>query len=265
MPIPTPPAARIHDFTVVENVPVAEGIWRLTIEAPRLAQALRPGQFMSFEVPGDSTQLVRLPVSFSEANVEVGTVETYYAVVGDGTRRLSKMVAGSGSTVLGPVGNGWRLPKDAMRALVVAGGIGITPVIAAAGMFQDAGVAHDAVVGTLTAARLCGTDALSERGCGEVRVTTDDGTAGTRGFVTAEVEPMLATGAYDLVLTCGPQPMMRSVARLAEQAGVACQVSVERMMTCGFGACNTCNVETTSGMMGACTAGPVFDSRRLVW
>ena len=237
MPIPTPPAARIHDFTVVENVPVAEGIWRLTIEAPRLARALRPGQFMSFEVPGDSTQLVRLPVSFSEANVEAGTVETYYAVVGDGTRRLSKMATGSGSTVLGPGGNGWRLPKGAMRALVVAGGIGITPIIAAAGMFQDVGVAHDAVVGT----------------------------AGTRGFVTAEVEPMLATGAYDLVLTCGPQPMMRSVARLAEQAGVACQVSMERMMTCGFGACNTCNVETTSGMMGACTAGPVFDSRRLVW
>lgn len=265
MPIPTPPAARIHDFTVVENVPVAEGIWRLTIEAPRLARALRPGQFMSFEVPGDSTQLVRLPVSFSEANVEAGTVETYYAVVGDGTRRLSKMATGSGSTVLGPGGNGWRLPKGAMRALVVAGGIGITPIIAAAGMFQDVGVAHDAVVGTLTAAKLCGTDALSERGCGEVRVTTDDGTAGQKGFVTAEVEPMLATGAYDVVLTCGPGPMMRAVAGLAEAKGVFCEVSVERMMTCGFGACNTCNVETVDGMKGACTSGPVFDSRKVVW
>lgn len=265
MPIPTPPAARIHDFTVVENVAVAEGVWRLTIEAPRLARALRPGQFMSFEVPGDATQLVRIPVSFSGVDAEAGTVETYYATVGDGTRRLSRMGAGLGSTVLGPGGNGWRLPKETRRALVVAGGIGITPIIAAAGMLQAAGVAHDAVVGTLTAARLCGTEALEARGCGEVRVTTDDGTAGTRGFVTAEVGPMLATGAYDLVLACGPEPMMRSVANLAEAAGVACQVSVERMMTCGFGACNTCNVETTSGMLGACTSGPVFDSRRLVW
>ena len=76
---------------------------------------------------------------------------------------------------------------------------------------------------------------------------------------------MLATGSYDLVLACGPEPMMRAVAKLAEAAGVACQVSVERMMTCGFGACNTCNVETTSGMVGACTSGPVFDSGRMVW
>ena len=265
MPIPTPPAARVHDFTVVENERVARGIYRLVIEAPRLAAALKPGQFMSFAVPGDATQLIRIPVSYSKAEAEAGTVETYYAVVGDGTRRLSQMGPGSGSTVLGPGGNGWRVPKGSSRALVVAGGIGITPVVAAAEMLERAGVAHDAVVGALTADKLCGIEALGANGCGEVRVTTDDGSAGTKGFVTAEVGPLLATGAYDLVLTCGPEPMMHAVASAAEEAGVACQVSVERMMTCGFGACNTCNVETTSGMMGACTAGPVFDARRIVW
>ena len=265
MPIPTPPAARVHDFTVVANEPVAEGVFKLTIKAPRLAAALKPGQFMSFAVPGDATQLIRVPVSFSKADACAGTVETYIAVVGDGTRRLSQMQPGSGSTVLGPGGAGWRLQGSPKRVLVVAGGIGITPIIAAASMAEEVGVAHDAVVGALTAAKICGTDELAAAGCGEVRVTTDDGTAGTKGFVTAEVEPMLASGAYDLVMTCGPEPMMRSVAKLAEEANVQCLVSMERMMTCGFGACNTCNVESTSGMVGACTAGPVFDAKRVVW
>ena len=241
MSIPTPSPARVHDFTVVANEPVAEGVYRLTIEAPRLALAIRPGQFMSFAVPGDRTQLTRVPVSFSDVDRVVGTVETYYAVVGDGTRRLSQMTSGSMSTVLGPGGNGWYIPEGCRRALIVAGGI------------------------ALTAGKLCGLDALEARGCGEVRVTTDDGTAGQKGFVTAEVEPMLATGAYDVVLTCGPGPMMRAVAGLAEAKGVFCEVSVERMMTCGFGACNTCNVETVDGMKGACTSGPVFDSRKVVW
>ena len=265
MSTPTPSPARVHDFTVVANEPVAQGVFRLTIEVPRLAVAIRPGQFMSFAVPGDRTQLVRVPVSFSAADPVLGTVETYFAVVGDGTRRLSRMASGSTSTVLGPGGNGWHVPEGCRRALLVAGGIGITPVVAAAKLFQDAGVAHDAVVGALTAAKLCGLDALEARGCGEVRVTTDDGTAGTRGFVTAEVGPLLATGEYDVVLTCGPAPMMRAVASQAEAKGVPCQVSVERMMTCGFGACNTCNVETVDGMVGACSSGPVFDSRKVVW
>ena len=265
MPIPTPPAARVHDFSVVANEPVADGLFRLTISAPRLAEAIRPGQFMSFHVPGDPTQLIRIPVSYSKASPEAGTVETLYAVVGDGTRRLSEMAPGSGSTVLGPLGNGWRLPRGCSRALLVAGGIGITPIVAAAEMLERAGVAHDAVVGALTAAKVCGTDELAANGCGEVRVTTDDGSAGTRGFTTAEVAPMLAGGSYDLVLACGPGPMMGAVAGLAREARVACQVSLERMMTCGFGACNTCNVETTYGMVGACTAGPVFDAEKVVW
>lgn len=265
MATPTPSPARIHEFAIVENVPVAEGVMRLTIEAPRLAAAIKPGQFMSFAVPGDTTQLIRIPLSFSSADAEAGTVTTHYAVVGDGTRRLAAMSAGASSTVLGPGGRGWWLPEGAGRVLVVAGGIGITPVIAAAGMASEAGVKADAVVGALTASKLCGIGELEALGCGEVRVTTDDGTAGTKGFVTAEVEPMLASGSYDAVLTCGPEPMMRAVAAIAEKAGVACEVSLERMMTCGFGACNTCNVQTTDGMVGACMHGPVFDSRRVVW
>lgn len=265
MTIPTPSPARIHDFEVVENVAVAEGIHRLVLHAPALAAQLKPGQFLSIKVPGDATQLQRLPFSFSRADAEAGTVEVVYAVVGDGTRRLAQMQPGDASTVLGPGGHGWRWPSGTKRALVVAGGIGITPIVAAGGALAKAGIAFDAVVGTLTAAKLWGTGELTSAGAGEVRVTTDDGSEGTRGFVTAEVAPMLEQGGYDVVLACGPEPMMHAVADVAEAHAVPCMVSMERMMTCGFGACATCVVETTSGNVGACMGGPVFDARKVVW
>lgn len=262
MAIPTPPAARIHAFEVVANEQVADGIMRLVVKVPTLASVIKPGQFMSFEVPGDTRELVRIPVSFSAADAEAGTIETYYAVVGAGTQRMSAWESGFSATVLGPGGNGWLIPDNTSSALVVAGGIGITPIIAASSMLDAAGVKHDGVIGAQSANKLLEADVLI--GCGETRITTDDGTAGTKGFVTTEVEPMLATGAYDLVLACGPAPMMASVAKVAAEANVVCYVSVERMMTCGFGACNTCNVETTEGMQGACTKGPVFDATKVV-
>lgn len=262
MAIPTPPAARIHTFEVVVNEQAADGIMRLVVKAPSLASVIKPGQFMSFEVPGDARELVRIPVSFSSVDAEAGTIETYYAVVGAGTQRMSSWESGFSATVLGPGGNGWFIPESTSKALVVAGGIGVTPIIAASAMLEDAGIEHDAVVGSQTAAKLLEADALV--GCGETRITTDDGTAGTKGFVTAEVEPMLAGGEYDLVLCCGPAPCMASVAKVAAEANVACYVSLERMMTCGFGACNTCNVETVDGMQGACTKGPVFDATKVV-
>lgn len=262
MAIPTPPAARIHDFEIVENTSVASGIYRLVLKVPELARTILPGQFMSIAVPGDERELVRIPVSFSAADTDEGLIETFYAVVGPGTQRLSSMFEGLHGSVLGPGGNGWYIPANTSKALLVAGGIGITPIIAAADMLEDAGIAHDGVVGAQSASKLLDSDLLT--GAGEVRITTDDGSAGTHGFVTVEVEPMLSSGAYDLVLCCGPSPMMASVAKIAASYNVTCLVSVERMMTCGFGACNTCNVETTEGMKGACTCGPVFDAAKVV-
>lgn len=265
MPIPTPSAARLHDFEVVVNEPVAQGVRRLVVRAPKLAGQLKPGQFLSIKVPGDTTQLTRLPFSYSHADAQAGTVEVVYAVVGDGTRRLSQMAPGATSTLLGPGGHGWRWPTGARRALVVAGGIGITPIVAAAEALGQAGIGFDAVVGALSADRLWGVERLHELGAADVRVTTDDGSAGTRGLVTAEVVPMLGAGPYDVALTCGPEPMMHAVADACDAVGVPCMVSMERMMTCGFGACATCVVQTTAGNVGACMGGPVFEARRVVW
>ena len=256
----------VHDFTVVSNEPVADGLVRIVLRAPELAAALAPGQFVNVHVPGDASQILRIPLSFSHADAASGTVEIVYAVVGDGTRRLSEMAAGEASTAVGPCGSPWPAVEGAGRACVVAGGVGITPIVACARMLAASDVAFDAVVGAQTAGKLWGTDVLEGLGAGTVAVTTDDGTAGRRGFTTDALADLLVEKDYDVVYTCGPEVMMAGVARLCREAGVACRVSMERMMCCGFGACGTCNVAMADGTYKSCCKdGPVFDAEEVAW
>ena len=257
---------RLHDFEVVENGPVAAGISRLVMRAPELAAAIRPGQFMNLAVPGDASHLLRIPLSFASADAQAGTIELVYAVVGEGTARLAAMAPGDSSTVLGPCGHGWRLPDGGGRCLLVAGGVGAPPVVAATRMLADAGHACDVVIGARTAELLWGEEAAREAGAADVRVCTDDGSCGAHGFTTDVMRELLSERAYGCVLTCGPTPMMAGVARLAAEVGIACQASLERMMTCGFGACSTCNVALVAGGYASCCKdGPVFDAAEVAW
>lgn len=266
--MPTPSSARMHDFTVVSNVEVADGIFALKIAAPKLAAALRPGQFMNVAVPGNAQSLLRIPLSYADADPVAGTVELWFAVVGDGTRRLSELAPGASSTLLGPGGNGWGVPEgpaSCARALLVAGGIGIPPIVALGRALSARGIPFDACLGAASASRLVGVSELEALpACGTVHVCTDDGSAGARALCTDPAARLLAEGAYGYAATCGPGPMMRKVAEAAGRAGVPCEASLERMMACGFGACNTCNVETVDGMKGACMCGPVFDATKVV-
>lgn len=148
----------------------------------------------------------------------------------------------------------------------MAGGVGAPPVIAAARMLAQAGLPFDVVLGAQSADRLWGPDQARALGAGEVLVTTDDGSAGIRGFTTAGMEELVGRHGYDLVMTCGPTPMMAGVARLAADMGMACQASLEKLMGCGFGACNCCNVAMVQGgYKSCCTDGPVFDASEVAW
>lgn len=262
--MPNPSPARMHDFEVISNEKIADGIFSLVISAPRLARALKPGQFVNIRVPGDASELLRIPLSYVSADPEHGTVEIWYAVVGNATRRMSAWTPGTTSDLLGPGGHGWNAPEGTKRALVVGGGIGVPPVLCLARDLMERGIAVDACIGAATADKLVGVEDFKALGCENVCVATDDGTAGEHGFCTDSASRLLATGAYDYVATCGPGVMMHKVADAAAAAGVACEASLERMMSCGFGACSTCNVETTDGMQGACMCGPVFDATKVV-
>ena len=268
----------LHRFEVVSNEPAAEGIYRMVMRS-EVAALLKPGQFMNITVPGDGAHLLKVPLSFKCADAQEGTVELLYAVVGEGTRRLSHMGAGSASTLVGPCGKGWWLPKQEGRALLVAGGIGLPPVLAAARMLADAGIGFDVVVGARTHALQVYPDVDEVASYGNaaaydadraVVLTTDDGTTadgtGVARYATDGMAELLDTRTYAQVYTCGPTIMMAGVARLAQEAGIACQASLERMMGCGFGACSCCNVALVGGGYALCCQdGPVFDAREVAW
>lgn len=262
--MPNPSPARMHDFEVVSNEKIADGVFSLVISAPRLAAALKPGQFVNVRVPGNAFELLRIPLSYASADAQAGTVEIWYAVVGNATRRMSAWTPGVTGDLLGPGGRGWSVPADARRVLVVGGGIGVPPVLCLARQLAAAGVEVDACVGAACAEKLVGVAEFEALGCGRVCVATDDGSVGTCGFCTEPASELLASGGYDYVATCGPGPMMKRVAEAAGRAGVFCEASLERMMSCGFGACSTCNVETVDGVQGACMCGPVFDASKVV-
>ena len=274
----------------------AEGIFELTVDSPRIAAATRPGQFVHVRVTGPSVQFLRMPfavcdVGFgpdagrgSEAGRDSdagrvsdggraldGTpqfIELCVQVVGAGTAQLSELRPGDFLDVMGPIGTGWSVPAGTARALLVGGGVGTPALNLLARSLADAGISADAVIGAQTAQKLCLTERISEILApvgGTLHITTDDGTAGTHGFVTAVTDDLVASGAYGYVAVCGPEPMMRSVAVSAIDAGIACQVSAERLMACGVGACLSCVIETTSGKRRCCVDGPVFDAREVVW
>ena len=225
--MPNPSPARMHDFEVVSNEEIAEGIFSLVILAPRLASALKPGQFVNIRVPGDASELLRIPLSYVSADVEHGTVEIWYAVVGNATRRMSQWKPGFTSDLLGPGGRGWKAPEGTKRVLVVGGGIGVPPVLCLARELVSAGVAVDACVGAASASKLVGLEDFRALGCDQVCVATDDGSAGACGFCTDPASDLLAAGGYQYVATCGPGVMMSKVAAAAAEAGVYCEASLE--------------------------------------
>jgi dihydroorotate dehydrogenase electron transfer subunit len=263
----------VETATVRENESVALEVFRLVLEAPRVAGCLEPGQFVHLLLPGFESRLLRRPFSVFATNRPRGTIEIIYQVVGEGTRFLEGVEQGCTLDLIGPLGRGWQVPADAQSALLVAGGVGLAPLnMLLARLSARARVCL--VAGAQSAGRLI-TPSLSlhtlfaataDEGKRLTSITTtDDGSAGRQGFTTDVMRELLQEERFDYIATCGPEPMQRIVAELAAASDIACEVSLERRMACGIGACLSCAVQTRTGTQRACVNGPVFDAREVIW
>lgn len=250
---------RVH---VVGNERVAEGVGLLALESPRVARAVRPGQFVHLRIEREASFILRRPFSIHRA--EGDRLHILYQVLGDGTRALAGKERGAEMDLIGPLGCGWDVPDGTAHALLVAGGLGAAPLGMLAEALAERGVAVTVAQGAPTAEQLVARE-LFEATARRVAVATDDGSAGERGFVTSLVEGLLAGDRPDVVYVCGPEAMTRIVAAQAWTAGVRCQVSLERLMACGVGACLSCVVSTTGGQKRACVDGPVFRAEDVLW
>ncbi|MBU5434080.1 dihydroorotate dehydrogenase electron transfer subunit [Pseudoflavonifractor sp. MSJ-37] len=228
----------------------------LTLEAGPMAEQARCGQFVHIKC--GHSRLLRRPISICD--VDGTRLKIVFEVRGEGTEWLSHRRPGATLDVLGPLGHGF--DASSAKILVVGGGIGVPPMLYTAK--KAAGEVH-AVLGFRSADRAMLLDTFTAV-CKSVSVASDDGSLGYHGFVDAVAREKLAEGGFTSVLCCGPKPMLRSVARVAEAAGVPCQVSMEERMGCGVGACLVCTCDMKDGTRKhACKDGPVFDSKEVDW
>lgn len=216
-----------------------------------------PGQFAM--VRGDWGTDPILPRAFSL--VETGILGAILVrEVGKGTRALTRMRPGESLFVLGPLGRGFSIADDSRRPVLVAGGVGIAPLLFLAEKFaRDLGRKPICLYGGRSAADL----PLRERLAAicELRVTTEDGSLGERGVVTDALPRYLSDSEPKRVYSCGPEPMLRAVATIADSLDTPCEVAFESPMACGTGTCKGCAIQGAGGrILYVCSDGPVFDA-----
>jgi len=240
----------------------------ITFAAPEgLVASARSGHFVEILCRSDESYdpLLRRPYSIYAAGAKKHELTILVRPYGRGSRWLCNQPVGATLDVLGPLGNRFEIASKSGNLLMVAGGVGAAPLVMLATEAVRNGLSVTYLMGAMTAEGLLASQLLP--GQVEYVVATDDGSQGHHGFVTDLVPNYLRWA--DQIFSCGPEAMFRSLRSvvLANRFGShpPVQVSVERAMACGVGACLGCVVETRSGMKASCVDGPVFDMDQVVW
>ena len=247
--------------TIIALRELTPGYFLLTLRAPAIAAAARPGQFAQVRVSAGQSidPLLARPISILRTDMAVGEVALLFKVVGRGTALLSAQQPGAELRVLGPIGNGFSVPETARNIALVAGGVGMPPLFFLAATLRRLRPELHLTLyyGGRTSADLLLGPEWEALGIPCV-VATDDGSSGHHGVVT---EPLReAPALYDFLAACGPRAMLRAVQQLVLAQGIPAQLSLEARMACGVGACLGCVCATVTGYRRVCIDGPVFNA-----
>ncbi len=253
--------------TLISRERVTEGHYLLTLDCAEVAQNARPGQFVHLRVGDGTDPLLRRPLSIMLSQPDRREVQILVRTVGRGTGIVATHDEGTRYDLLGPLGSGWSIPQGDEPVLLVAGGIGVAPLIflADSTRMADPQPYVRAIFGGLTTESLvCWTEFAAR--CDEFIAVTEDGSTGETGLVTDVLAPELDRDPPVRVYACGPDGMLAAVARICAEAGVPCEVSMEQWMGCGVGACLGCAIPSSAGgYVRVCTEGPVFDATQIDW
>ena len=235
------------------------GPYRILTVADPQGPSPQPGQFYMLTAAerwgGGEDERPFLPRAFSVMRAGDGVLEFLLEDVGPGTRRLAELGDGDELWVLGPLGNGFVLPRDGRRPILVGGGVGIAPLA----IWSDAlGAAALTLLGFRDAAHAEGAVLIPG-----ARIATDDGSRGHHGLVTALLAAELGCDPRAEVYACGPPPMLEAVRAMCVEQNVPAQLAMESGMACGFGACFGCVVPTKHGYVRLCVDGPVLEAAAL--
>ena len=244
--------------TIVNNEQIADNVYAVTFDLGETAK-VRCGQFGNISVGG--THLLRRPIAICKT--EGNTVTFCYQIKGEGTQLLKTMGAGTRLNVLMPLGNGFFVEENEQKVALVGGGVGVFPLIS---VLREYGETKEisAYIGYRNKGAFCGVEEF-EKAHKFVGVT-DDGSFGEKLNAVQAFAADLAKGNRpDVVLACGPTPMLRALIALVEKENLPCYVSLEERMGCGIGACLVCVCDMTNGKKArVCKDGPVFNAKSVV-
>jgi len=237
-------------FEIQENTALTDSVYRMVLKGD-VSEITAPGQFVNILLEG---LYLRRPISVCDVSEDTLTI--IYKVVGKGTEQMSRMKKGSLDVLTG-LGNGYDLSVSGDKPVLLGGGVGVPPMYLLAKRLIAQGKKVSVILGFNTQSEVFYEKEFKALGA-EVTVTTVDGSYGTKGFVTDALKNIDYTYFY----TCGPEPMLKAVYKASRTSG---QMSFEKRMGCGFGACMGCSCKTLTGYKRICKEGPVMRKEEILW
>lgn len=249
---------KILDFTVTGNKMLNESMFLLSLQSPDIPE-IRPGQFVNVKVEGSPTTFLRRPISVHNVDPAKGLLYLLVKIAGAATRKLSALKEGEKLNIILPLGNSFSIPEKG-DCLLVGGGVGIAPMLHLAREMNARGIRPVLLIGVRSEKDIVLKEAFSQYA--ELYYTTEDGSYGEKGYPT---QHSVLKRKFDHIYCCGPEMMMKAVARYAYDHNIDCEVSLENTMACGIGACLCCVTDTRNGHKCVCSEGPVFNIKELKW
>ncbi|HEY49885.1 MAG TPA: dihydroorotate dehydrogenase electron transfer subunit [Dehalococcoidia bacterium] len=249
------------DATIVSSEELWDGAFFLWVRAPEIATVARAGQYVMVRCGEGCDMPLRRPLSIHRVSRD-GSIAFLFAVVGRGTEWLAQRSKGDSLDLFGPLGRGFEVLPASGNLLLIAGGMGIAPLVALADQAVESDRSVTLLIGYRTASQIY-PQSLLPSGI-ETVVATEDGSLGTKGMVTDLLPEYIAD--TDQVFACGPLPMYKKMAEMTDITnGKPVQVLLETVLGCGVGACLGCTIETLNGNRRVCKDGPVFELKEVVW
>ena len=238
------------NFAIIDNIALTDNVYKMTLQGDTSA-IIAPGQFVNIKLDG---LFLRRPISVCDVEGDILTI--IYKAVGKGAAQMAQMKAGTLDVLTG-LGNGYDLSLSGDHPVLLGGGVGVPPMYLLAKKLLAEGKKVSVILGFNTKSEVFYEKEFLDLGA-DVTVTTVDGSYGLKGFVTDALKNMDYTYFY----TCGPEPMLKAVYKASKSSG---QMSFEKRMGCGFGACMGCSCKTITGYKRICKEGPVMKKEEILW
>jgi dihydroorotate dehydrogenase electron transfer subunit len=258
---------KILKSRLIEKNWLTPTVVRLKFANHYLADNTHAGQFINIKVSNNYIPLLRRPFSIHRVNREQQWFEILFQVIGKGTELLANHEVGENLDLLGPLGNYFTIPQNCNHAVLIAGGLGIAPLLFLAQELTSQNIQVDLFFGNRSKQNFCCLQDFEALGVAYY-LATEDGSLGFKGTVIDLLEARQENirGEKIALYACGPNPMLQKVKEIANQSQLHCQISLETMMACGFGVCLGCVVNATSKFdpyKYVCKDGPVFNASEI--